>query len=59
VRGGSRRAGSSDAGRTGLIVVWRHFGACKVSGASVSHDAVRIEVPVKVVASGPVAAPAE
>ena len=44
---------------TGLIMVWRHFGTCEVRRACVSYDAVRIKVTVKVVASAPVASPAE
>ena len=44
---------------TGLVVIWCHFGTCEVRRAYVSHDAVWIKVAVKVVASAPVASPAE
>lgn len=51
---------SADAECAGLVMVRRHFGACEVRGAYVSHDAVRIEIAIKVVAlPAPVAPPAE
>jgi len=43
----------------GLVVVWRHFGACEICSASVPYYAVRIEVTVEIVASAAVPTPAE